>query len=126
MSAQPTTLSCHCGAVVLELRLADGLRTARRCDCSYCRRRGAIMASVALPDLRIVQGEDALRLYTWGTGVAKHYFCGRCGIYTHHQRRSNPNEYGVNVGALDGVNPRDLGEVPWTDGVHHISDTKRR
>lgn len=37
--------SCHCGAVVLELDLPDGLVDIRRCDCSLCRRRGAIVAS---------------------------------------------------------------------------------
>ena len=38
--------SCHCGAVVLELSLPDGVVDPRRCDCSLCRRRGAIVASV--------------------------------------------------------------------------------
>lgn len=28
-----------------------------------------------------------------------------CGIYTHHQRRSNPSEYGFNVACLEGVDP---------------------
>lgn len=115
-------LSCHCGAIVLEVKLRHGLARAIRCDCSYCRRRGAIMASVLLDDLRFVKGEDHVALYTWGTGVAQHYFCPTCGIYTHHQRRSNPEEYGVNVGCLEGVNPRDLGEVPWSDGVNHPCD----
>ena len=121
-ASDPTRLTCHCGAVVLALRLKDGLRTARRCDCSYCRRRGAVMASVDVTDLTVVRGTDTLRLYTWGTGVAQHYFCGICGIYTHHRRRSDPTEYGVNVGGLDGVNPRDLGKLPWADGVNHVSD----
>ena len=121
MSA-PHRLSCHCGAVEIEVRLTDGLATARRCDCSFCRRRGAIAASVPLDGLRIVKGADRLTLYEWGTRTAKHYFCAVCGIYTHHRRRSNPNEYGVNVGALEGVNPRDLGNVPWVDGVNHPSD----
>ncbi|KGB83497.1 aldehyde-activating protein [Rhodovulum sp. NI22] len=115
-------LTCHCGAIELKVELSDGLNTARRCDCSYCRRRGAIMASVPLDGLTIVKGADHIALYTWGTGVAKHYFCPTCGIYTHHQRRSNPNEYGVNVGALEGVNPSKLGEIPWSDGVNHESD----
>lgn len=116
-------LSCHCGAVELEVQLKDGLNTARRCDCSYCRRRGAMMASVAVDGgLRFVKGADHVRLYQWGTKVAKHWFCPTCGIYTHHQRRSDPSEYGVNVGALDGVNPRDLDPVPWGDGVNHLAD----
>ena len=48
--------SCHCGAVVLELTLPDGVVDPRRCDCSLCRRRGAIVASVPLSGIRILQG----------------------------------------------------------------------
>lgn len=116
--------TCHCGAVVLEVALTDGFATARRCDCSFCRRRGAIVVSAPLSGVTILQGVESLALYQWGTQTAKHWFCKTCGIYTHHQRRSNPNEYGINVAILQGVNPRDLGEIPWNDGVNHPSDRK--
>ncbi|MES2300003.1 MAG: GFA family protein [Pseudomonadota bacterium] len=114
--------SCHCGAVVLELDLPDGIVEPRRCDCSMCRRRGAIVASVPLAGIRIVQGADALKLYQFNTMTAKHYFCGHCGIYTHHQRRSNPQQYGYNVACLDGVDPFALENVPTNDGVNHPAD----
>lgn len=114
--------SCHCGAVVLELDLPDGIVDARRCDCSMCRRRGTIVASVPLSGITILQGETALTLYQFNTKTARHYFCKHCGIYTHHQRRSNPSQYGYNVGCLDGVNPFDLGPVPTNDGVNHPAD----
>lgn len=114
--------SCHCGAVILELDLPDGIVDPQRCDCSMCRRRGAIAATVPLSGLKIIQGEDALRLYQFNTMTAKHFFCSNCGIYTHHQRRSNPNECGYNVACLEGVNPFDLGPVPTNDGVNHPSD----
>ena len=39
-------LSCHCGSVVLELSLPDGIVNPRRCDCSICRRKGAVVASI--------------------------------------------------------------------------------
>ncbi len=113
---------CHCGAVVLELDLPDGIVDPRRCDCSLCRRKGAMVASVPLAGLRVVQGDDTLRLYQFNTRTAKHYFCGVCGIHTHHQRRSNPLEYAYNVGCLDGVNPFDLEPVPVRDGVSHPAD----
>jgi hypothetical protein len=87
-----------------------------------CRRRGAIVASVPLTGVRIIQGSDKLRLYQFNTRTAKHYFCSVCGIYTHHQRRSNPKEYGYNVGCLEGVNPFELGPVPTMDGVNHPAD----
>ncbi|MDE1893372.1 MAG: GFA family protein [Xanthomonadaceae bacterium] len=115
-------LSCHCGAVVLELDLPDGIVYPRRCDCSFCRRRGAIVASVALSGITVLTGHEALRLYQFNSRVAKHYFCAVCGIYTHHQRRSFPDQYGYNVGCLEGVDPFALEPVPVNDGVHHPAD----
>ena len=114
--------SCHCGAVILELYLPNGIENPRRCDCSICRRKGAIVASVNLSGIKIIKGEASLRLYQFNTHTAKHYFCSICGIYTHHQRRSNPNEYGYNVGCLEGVNPYLIENVPVNDGVNHPSD----
>ena len=113
---------CHCGAVRFQVKLSDGLRTARRCNCSYCRMRGAIAVSAELDDIAIWQGADMLSLYQFGTMAARHYFCSRCGIYTHHQRRSNPHQYGVNIACLDGISPFDFAEVPVNDGVNHPSD----
>jgi hypothetical protein len=110
--------------VELELHLPDGVVDPRRCDCSICRRKGAIVAGVPLSGLRIVKGQDVLKLYQFNTNTAKHYFCSNCGIYTHHQRRSNPQEYGYNVGCLEGVNPFDLGPVQTNDGVNHPSDQR--
>ena len=114
--------TCHCKAVILELSLPDGIVNPRRCDCSICRRKGAIVASVKLADIKILQGQEVLKCYQFNTNTAKHYFCSNCGIYTHHQRRSHPDEYGYNVGCLEGVNPFDLGEVVTNDGVHHPAD----
>lgn len=115
---------CHCGAVVLELELPNGVVNPRRCNCSMCRRRGAIVASVPLAALKVVQGDDVLRLYQFNTRTARHYFCSVCGIYTHHQRRSNPREYGFNVACLEGVDPFELGPVPTMDGVNHSADRR--
>ena len=114
--------SCHCGGVEYELTLPNGLEKLRRCDCSICRRKGAIVASVALDGIKITKGAELLKLYQFNTMTAKHYFCSVCGIYTHHRRRSNPNEYGINVACLEGVDPFELGEVPTLDGVNHPSD----
>lgn len=114
--------SCHCGAVELELELPDGIVDPRRCDCSICRRKGAVVASVPLSGIHIVKGAEYLTLYQFNTQTAKHYFCSRCGIYTHHQRRSNPEQYGYNVGCLEGINPLAIEGVPTNDGVNHPAD----
>jgi len=111
--------TCHCGAVRLTFPRLD-LASRRRCDCSICRRKGAIVVSVPVSELTVEAGES-LRLYTFGTHAAKHYFCGNCGIYTHHLRRSNPDEFGLNLGCVEGVELTGL-DVPWVDGVNHPAD----
>ena len=78
-----------------------------------------------LSGIRIIQGHDALRLYQFNTMTAKHFYCAHCGIYTHHQRRSNPTQYGYNVGCLEGINPFHLEPVPLNDGVNHPADRKK-
>lgn len=115
-------LSCHCGGVVIELELPAGLVEPRRCTCSICRRKGAVMASVPLAGLRILEGASLLSSYRFNTRTAEHYFCSRCGIYTHHRRRSRPDEYGFNVGCLEGVQPTAIRDVRVNDGVSHPSD----
>lgn len=113
---------CHCGAVRFRVTLSDGLASARRCDCSLCRMRGAVAVTARYGDLELLSGADRLATYRFNTGVAEHHFCSACGIYTHHRRRSNPDECGVNAACLDGVSPFDFAEVKVTDGVHHPSD----
>tara|TARA_B110000967_G_scaffold69165_1_gene71582 strand:+ start:9094 stop:9519 length:426 start_codon:yes stop_codon:yes gene_type:complete len=114
--------SCHCGSIKFELALPNGLEDLRRCDCSMCSKRGAIVASVPLSGLKITKGEDCLSLYQFNTLTAKHYFCSNCGIYTHHQRRSNPKLFAFNVACLDGIEPYQLGPVPVLDGINHPAD----
>ena len=114
--------ACHCGGVQFTARLTDGFLSVRRCTCSYCRMRGAIAVSADLDGINITQGVELLTVYQFNTHTAKHYFCSRCGIYTHHQRRSNPKQYGINVACLEGVSPFDFQEVPVYDGVHHPRD----
>lgn len=116
--------ACHCKAIKFELTLPNGIDKPRRCDCSMCRMRGAIAASVSLEGLKIVEGEDKLTLYQFNTMTAKHYFCSICGIYTHHQRRSNPSQFGFNVACLEGVNPYELKDIPIMDGINHPADRK--
>ncbi|AFW02652.1 Glutathione-dependent formaldehyde-activating GFA [Gluconobacter oxydans H24] len=82
------------------------------------------MVTAAAPDgIKILQGDDVLTSYRFNTKTAQHFFCSRCGIHTHHQRRSDPNRHAVNVACLDGVSPFDFPEVPVTDGINHPNDT---
>ena len=115
--------TCHCGAVELEIWLPAGIVDPRRCNCSICRRKGAIVGSVPLSDLKIVKGGNKLSLYQFDSKEAEHYFCSVCGIYTHHKRRSNPDQYGINLGCLENVDLELIAEVKIYDGANnHPSD----
>lgn len=123
-SREPVTLAgaCHCGAVKFTVELSKGLASARRCTCSICRMRGAVAVTANVDGLTITQGANQLATYRFNTGTAEHHFCIECGIYTHHKRRSNPNELGVNVACLDGLSPFDFEEVIVYDGSRHPAD----
>ena len=114
--------SCHCGAVKFTVDLPQGLASARRCTCSICRMRGAVAVTGGLESFTVHEGADKLATYRFNTGVAEHHFCSVCGIYTHHRRRSNPHQLGVNVACLEGLSPFDFGEVVVFDGERHPSD----
>lgn len=123
-SSEPVTLNgaCHCGAVQFIVTLIEGFASARRCTCSICRMRGAVAVTSTPADFRITQGEDYLATYRFNTKTAEHHFCTVCGIYTHHKRRSNPHQLGVNVACLAGVSPFDFRELVVYDGGRHPAD----
>lgn len=123
-SSEPVTLNgaCHCGAVKFTATLTEGFASARRCTCSICRMRGAVAVTSTPGAFRITQGEDKLATYRFNTKSAEHHFCTVCGIYTHHKRRSNPHQLGVNVACLNGISPFDFHEVVVFDGGRHPAD----
>ena len=96
-------LKCHCGAIEAEINIQVNLEKLLRCNCSLCKRKGVIMSMVKNENYKIIKGEDKLSLYQFHTKVAKHYFCSICGIYTHHNPRSNPAMTGFNLGCIDEI-----------------------
>ena len=103
--------------------MPDGIVDPRRCNCSICQRKGAVVGSVSLSDLKIVKGRHMLSLYQFDSREAEHYFCSVCGIYTHHKRRSNPDQYGINLGCLENTDLSLIGEIKVYDGANnHPSD----
>ena len=117
-------LSCHCGNVEAEINVPERMTKFLRCNCSLCKRKGAVMSMVKNEDFKITKGIDKLRLYQFHTKVAKHFFCSICGIYTHHNPRSNPSMTGFNVGCLKEINTFKLTDVKINDGKNHPLDNK--
>lgn len=114
--------SCHCGAVQFTVALGLSLQ-GRRCNCSICSMKGAVMIAAPLEALTVTGGKDVLSCYTFNTGVAKHWFCSRCGIHCFHQTRIDPGQYGINAACLEGVSPYDhFPDLPVADGINHPKD----
>ena len=117
-------LKCHCGSIEAEINNLGNLEKILRCNCSLCKRKGAVMSMVKNEDFKITKGADKLKLYQFHTKVAKHYFCSICGIYTHHNPRSNPAMTGFNLGCIDEVNTFNLKDILINDGLNHPLDKK--
>ena len=115
-------LKCHCGAIEAEIITPENLTKFLRCNCSLCKRKGAVMSMVKNEGFKITKGADKLTLYQFHTKVAKHYFCSICGIYTHHNPRSNPKMTGFNLGCIDAVDTFNLKEIFINDGHNHPLD----
>ena len=91
---------CHCGRVRFEVDAPVRIE-ALECNCSICRMTGFLHLIVAANRFRLMQGADDLVDYMFNTGVARHRFCGVCGVKSFYVPRSNPDGIDVNVRCLD-------------------------
>jgi hypothetical protein len=103
--------SCHCGRVVFEYESAP--IPALECNCSICRRKGAIWQAVDSAHFRIVSGQDDLGLYQFGTKTAKHFFCKHCGVSTFSNPRIAPDKWAVNLRCVDDVDLSSFKVLPF-------------
>ena len=78
------TASCHCGAVKLEI--ARKPRKLAACNCSMCRRYGAIWAYFQRKSVDVICENGALEKYGWRNRTLEFYRCRTCGCVTHHER----------------------------------------
>lgn len=74
-----------------------------------------------VPDahFEVTKGQQQLSLYQWNKGIAEHYFCSTCGVYTHHRRRRDPSQISVNVECLDGLPMPSEAMIGLVNGLEH-------
>jgi hypothetical protein len=97
------TGSCHCGEV--RFRVEVDLSNPITCNCSYCRRRGSILAFTPASNFELEEGRDRLTEYRFNTNRIQHLFCSRCGMES-LARAAGPDGtpmVAVNVRCLDDV-----------------------
>ena len=82
------------------------------CNCSMCTRTGYLHLIVPASRFRLLTPWEEMAVYTFNTGIAKHYFCRTCGIKSFYVPRSNPDGFSVNIRCLDEGT---LGQVRITD-----------
>ncbi len=97
--------SCHCGDVRFEV--TGALEGVLECNCTVCTKKGFLHWIVTPDRFRLLAGEPAT--YSFGTHVARHTFCPRCGMHPFYTPRSHPGHVDVNVRCLDDF---DLRTVP--------------
>ncbi len=74
---------CHCKAVRLDV--AELTPTVTECNCSVCRRYGALWAYYTRDQVQLQAEPGALSAYSWGDRSIEFWHCSRCGCLTHYE-----------------------------------------
>jgi hypothetical protein len=110
------TGSCHCGIVKFEVEMK--IESVLECNCTYCSKKGTLLAFTTPQNFTVTQGKDNLTTYLWNKKVIQHEFCKSCGVqpYAHAQTPNGPG-VAINVRCLDVLDWRTL-PVQNFDGLH--------
>lgn len=119
--------SCHCGAV--HWRFEGPITDATICNCTACRRYGALWAyGYEGQNIRVEAPNNGLTLYAWGSRSLSFNFCRICGNLI-SWRGLRPDENGrtriavnLRLAEPDAVAPIPLQRF---DGFHSFEDLPR-
>jgi hypothetical protein len=93
------TASCHCGAIRIHVRRLP--RTVTSCNCSICRRYGALWAYYKPASVRIEAPKGGLSKYSWNRRIRDYHRCKRCGCVTHYTYRKTQRKTTLGVNAAN-------------------------
>ena len=101
-------MSCHCGAVKFGVETAPADVTD--CNCSICRRLGALWAYYQRPQIRFEADNGPTDAYAWGRRSLEFHRCRSCGCVTHWSAVDRSYErMGVNARLMS---PEILAQIP--------------
>ena len=96
-------LSCHCGAVQLEVNAE--LDEVLECNCSTCGKSGFLSWYVPIDAVRLSTPSCGTSTYFWRFATEGFHFCSKCGIATHRTWKDNIS---VNARCLNDVDVFEL------------------
>ena len=115
---------CHCGAVDFIFR-APSTVTVLECNCSICEMGGFVHLIIPKSRFSLVKGQNSLTEYRFGTHVARHLFCGVCGIKPFYIPRSNPDGVSINMrcvnqASFENVKVDSFDGKNWEEHAHRL------
>ena len=118
---------CHCGRIKFDIEIPDKV-TVHRCNCSICQKSGYLHLIVPSNCFHSLKGDEHLVDYRFHTGVARHLFCGVCGIKSFYVPRSHPDSYSVNLNCIElpagvEVTIEDFDGSNWSKNRDQIADS---
>ncbi|GIK97178.1 MAG: hypothetical protein BroJett029_13870 [Alphaproteobacteria bacterium] len=101
--------SCHCGALRLEITERPLQLTS--CNCSICRRLGALWAYFHPDQVVFRAGAGTTVPYVHGKRTLEFHHCPTCGCVTHWESvaKTGADRMGVNARLMD---PADIADIP--------------
>lgn len=100
--------SCHCKALQYEVINYSKDVTVWKCNCSICEMRQNPHIIVPKSHFQLLQGENEMTIYKFGSNIASHIFCKICGISPFYIPRSNPDGYAININCIDKSTIRNI------------------
>ena len=99
--------ACHCGAIRLSIPSLPTV--AISCNCSLCRRNGALWSKYEPGTVSVIADPDAINPYIWGDRTLCTISCKTCGSTTHWESLEDQRP-GMAVN-LNNFDPRLLARV---------------
>ncbi len=118
---EPIKGACHCGRIKFEV-VGEPMYGLVTCNCSICRRYGALWAHQNMDEVTIEASEAATNQYIWGDKGLAFQTCKECGCTTHFSPVDG-------VGPMMGLNyrlvddPQQIADFPTRNHDGARSDT---
>ena len=102
------TGECHCGNIKYIYDVSPEYVT--ECNCSICRRLGALWAYADAEYINIICPGDSISEYSWGDKSLAFCSCKICGCTTHWRSldSNNSSRMAVNMRLVDPENIKSL------------------